>query len=197
MTKTLRWSLLGGLSVAAGLVVSLFVSHPAPPPADPPAPVRLPRFELPDLEGQLHSVTEWQGKVLVLNFWATWCAPCRREMPLLDALNRESSATLRVVGVAVDHAEPVQSFIAESGVRYLILVGQDEAMQIAEGIAPDFEGLPLSVVVGPVGEILQVHVGELHPQQIREIATVATALASGELSSEEARKRLKQRLRST
>jgi thiol-disulfide isomerase/thioredoxin len=196
MPRTLRLGLMLGLPLAAGLAVALLVLREPHTPAEVAkvatavGPASIPQFELPDVAGHVHSITEWRGKVVVLNFWATWCAPCRREMPLLDVLHRESIADLRVVGVAVDHAEPVQQFLADSGVRYPILVGQDEAMQIAQRIAPDFEGLPLSVVVGPALEILQVHLGELHPQQIKAIATTAKALGQGRVSIDEARKQL-------
>jgi thiol-disulfide isomerase/thioredoxin len=190
MPGSLRWTLFACLPLAAGLAVALLVTHRTQPPAGPPAPVILPGFELPDPGGRVHSVLEWRGKVLVLNFWATWCAPCRREMPLLDVLNRESAADLSVVGVAIDRVEPVQTFLAESGVRYPVLVGQDEAMQIAQNIVPDFEGLPVSVIVGPAQQILQVHIGELHPQHIRAIAEVSSALGHARISIEQARERL-------
>jgi peroxiredoxin len=111
-------------------------------------------------------------------------------MPLLDVLNRDSAADLSVVGVAIDRAEAVQTFLAESGVRYPILVGQDEAMQIAQNIVPDFEGLPISVIVGPDQQILRVHIGELHPQHIKAIAELARALGHGRISPEQARERL-------
>jgi thiol-disulfide isomerase/thioredoxin len=193
MPRWLRWTPWIGLPLLAGVVVALIVSQrsPAPPPTGGPSPATLPRFELPDLAGHLHSVDEWRGKLLVLNFWATWCAPCRREMPLLDVLNRESASDLRVVGVAIDHAEPVQSFVSESGVRYMVLVGQDEAMQIVERIAPDFEGLPLTIVVAPDGRIIQIHMGELHPEHLRAIATAAAAMGQHALSATEAERRLR------
>ncbi len=77
----------------------------------PVVPARLPDFSLNDLSGKPTSITSWSGKSLMINFWATWCAPCRREIPLLKTLAADwAGRDLTVVGIAVDHADKVRQF---------------------------------------------------------------------------------------
>ena len=92
--------------------------------ADTSGPVlhrRRPDFSLPDLDGRARGPDEWDGKVLVVNFWATWCAPCREEIPLLIDLGRRSPG-VQVVGIAVDTVPPVQAFVKEIGIDYPVLL---------------------------------------------------------------------------
>src|SRR5208283_4317817 len=95
----------------------------APPGEDPTAapdpafavthsiPDRLPAFSLQDRDGHATPISNWRGKSLIINFWATWCAPCRREMPLLQALDRDwAGRDFRVIGVAVDQRDSVIAY---------------------------------------------------------------------------------------
>jgi peroxiredoxin len=117
-------------------------------------------------------------------------------MPLLQTVHQERGAQgLAVVGVAIDRADQVQSFVAESGVNYPILVGQDDAMQLAETLVPDFVALPLTMIVAPGGAILTIHLGELHPEDLRRIVAIADRLAQGKLSVPEARLQLENGLK--
>ncbi|MDP7297085.1 MAG: TlpA disulfide reductase family protein, partial [Gammaproteobacteria bacterium] len=91
-------------SVSAGLLIAK--QYRSPSSVEPPLSVveTLPDFTLPDLNDQPRSVTEWSGRSLIINFWATWCAPCRREMPLLQSLQDEHDEdSLQVIGVAMDN----------------------------------------------------------------------------------------------
>lgn len=169
----------------------------APPPAPParPAPTTLPDFHLRDLaSGQQRSIGDWRGQAVLLNFWATWCAPCRKEMPLLEQLHQDRGARgPAVIGIAIDREAPVRSFVGETGVTYPILVGQEDAMAVAEAFGPSFVGLPLSVVAAPGGEILAMHMGELHPQDLARIVEVVDALAGQGMTLTQAREALKLR----
>ncbi len=85
-------------------------------------------FTLPELDGKKHSLEEWRGKVIVLNFWATWCPPCREEIPLLIALQKERAAEgLQVVSVAIDNKTAVMLYRQSAGINYPVLMGGDEA----------------------------------------------------------------------
>jgi thiol-disulfide isomerase/thioredoxin len=152
------------------------------------APARMPEFKLKDLNGSVRYISEWSSQVLILNFWATWCAPCRREMPLLEQVHQESVGKgLAVVGVAIDREDPVRTFIGETGVTYPILFGEQDAMAAAEAFGPSFVGLPLTVVAAPGGEILKVHVGELDGSDLAAILSVLDRLAAGKLTAAGAR----------
>jgi thiol-disulfide isomerase/thioredoxin len=154
-----------------------------PAPAARPAATRLPELSLPDLQGVPRSLGEWSSQALVLNFWATWCAPCRKEMPLLEQVHQERAGrNLAVVGIAIDRVEPVRTFVAETGVSYTILVGEEPAMAAAEAFGPDFMGLPLTVVAAPGGEVVGTHLGELKPADLATILEVLDRLQAGQLT---------------
>jgi thiol-disulfide isomerase/thioredoxin len=148
----------------------------------------LPPIRLADLKGTPRSLEEWQGRTLLINFWATWCAPCRKEMPLLEALQQSADpAELQVIGIAIDRQEPVLRFVGEAGVTYPILAGEGDATQAAEQFGDAFRALPFSVVAAPDGTVLAAHTGELDRDALTLIATVAGQLARGGLSTGAAR----------
>jgi thiol-disulfide isomerase/thioredoxin len=140
----------------------------------------LPEFVLPDLRGNERSISEWSGRPLVINFWATWCAPCRREMPLLQTLHQERKEDrLEVIGIAIDRLDEVEAFIAESGITYPILAGQQDAMDVAEQFGADFVALPFTVFTAEDGQVLWLHLGELHLEQLRIILEIGDRVAGG------------------
>lgn len=173
---------------------------PAPGQTDGGEPVaQLVPFTLPDLAGTPRSSSEWAGRTVLFNFWATWCAPCRKEMPLLQQLHESvagppgapmANPPLAVVGIAIDRLEPVQRFIGEIGVSYPILVGQMDATRVGESFGVELVGLPYSAVVGPDGAVLAILLGELRGEDLALIGDVATMIAAGELDSTGAKKRL-------
>lgn len=150
----------------------------------------LPAITLKDLRDKPRSLKEWSGRTLLINFWATWCAPCRKEMPLLDQFQQsEDPARMQVIGIAIDRRDPVLRFIGETGVTYPNLVGEMDATRAAEQFALGF-ALPLSVVAAPDGTVLAVHMGEITASDLEQIAAVADGLATGTLSTAEAPSRL-------
>jgi thiol-disulfide isomerase/thioredoxin len=152
----------------------------------------LPDFALSDLNGEIRSIRNWSQHTLLINFWATWCAPCLREMPLLQTVYEERrDRGLWVIGIAVDRQPEVEAFIAESGVTYPILIGQQDAMEAAEAFGPEFIGLPLSVFVAPGGQVLSIHSGELQPTELKSMLAIGDRLASGELDAAAARELLR------
>ena len=94
-----------------------------------------PEFTLPDLDGQLRSISEWDGKVIALNFWATWCPPCLKEVPEFVLLQAKYQAQgLQFIGIALQRPEEVRDFVAENGMNYPVLAGELEVIKTGRSL---------------------------------------------------------------
>jgi thiol-disulfide isomerase/thioredoxin len=126
----------------------------------------------------------------VVNFWATWCEPCRREIPLLKALRREyAPKKLAIVGIALDSAESVRSYAASHGMQYPVLVGERGGLEAAQAFGMDTV-LPFSVFADRRGRIVGLKVGELHRDEAELILGVVGRVDSDELTLEAAREEI-------
>lgn len=122
----------------------------------------LPELRLPDLSGQTVASNAWAGKVVVLNFWASWCQPCLREMPMLDQLQRGvDPGELQVVGIAIDARQAVERFLTEHQVSYQILLGDTATVALARRLGNRTGGLPFTVVFDPLGRRVFSQTGEI------------------------------------
>ena len=122
-----------------------------------------PDFSLPDKDGQLRSVQEWDGKVLVINFWATWCPPCREEIPeFIKLQNKYAEQGLQFIGIALNKAEEVQDFAVEFGMNYPILVGEQTVIGVAGDYGNRIGVLPYTVVIDRNRRIVFIKKGPLH-----------------------------------
>ncbi len=121
-----------------------------------------PSFSLRDLNGKQHDIAQWDNHVVLLNFWATWCPPCRREIPaLIDLQNKFGNQGLQVVGVAIDQPQLVEEFRDTAEMNYPVLVGESEALAVSKAYGNVYGQLPYSVVIARDGTIREVHRGEL------------------------------------
>jgi thiol-disulfide isomerase/thioredoxin len=140
---------------------------PFDPAATPPKiPERLPSFALSDPGGKLTSIDTWHDKSLIINFWATWCAPCRHEIPLLKTLHSDwGSRGMEVIGIAVDHPAQVRTYAQELQIPYPILIGEQDALDVAGKLGFDSPVFPFTVFTDRRGEVVALFVGELHRPQ--------------------------------
>jgi len=114
-------------------------------------------LQLPGTNGTAHRLGDWHGKLVLVNFWATWCGPCREEMPLLDAAAKKyAHAGFAVVGVAIDDPDAVADFLKTERVGYPILIGGDDALTTAGDTAGV---LPYSLLIGPDGKMITLRAG--------------------------------------
>jgi thiol-disulfide isomerase/thioredoxin len=152
----------------------------------------LPDFTLPDLEGTPRAIRSWadSGQGLLINFWATWCAPCLREIPLLTGFQTDQAGRARVIGIAVDRLDDVVKFAPAMNFNYPILVGEGDAMEAAAAFGVDFLALPFTVFTAPDGEVLAVHTGEIKAGDLDNYSAVLTDMAAGTLTAAAARQRL-------
>jgi thiol-disulfide isomerase/thioredoxin len=145
-------------------------------PAEPPRvtiPEKLPEFALGDRTGKRTSISTWQGKSLIINFWATWCAPCRHEIPLLESLSQNwQSRNVQVVGVAVDYRDKVLAYANDLKIPYPLLIGEQDALDAATALGMDSPVFPFTVFTDRRGQIVTLFVGELHKPQADLILSV-------------------------
>jgi thiol-disulfide isomerase/thioredoxin len=161
---------------------------PVPQPETTLEVVSHPSFALPDLEGTSRDFGEWDVSHRLLNFWATWCAPCRREIPLLKAFQEQhGDAGFQVLGIAVDFPEQVREYAAEAEFNYPVLVGEQDAMAVAESSGIEFIGMPFTMFVARDGEYVGAYIGELHQSHLDDVVNILTRLDNGEISKDEAR----------
>jgi len=139
------------------------VAEEVPVQIDAPEKSGQVEFELDDLDGNKRQFSEWDGKHRIVNFWATWCAPCRREIPLLKAFQEQHGAEgFQVIGIAVEFPEPVIAYAKEAQFNYPILVGEQDAMAVAESSGISFIGLPFTMIVAKDVTLVGAHIGEIH-----------------------------------
>jgi peroxiredoxin len=149
-------------------------ASPAPAPMATPQPETaqkkavpdtLPDITLADKDGKPTKLASFAGRPLMVNFWATWCAPCRREIPLLNKIRVQRRAqNAEIVGVAVDFREDVLKFLKETPLSYPLLIGEEDGLAAAEAFGMGM-AFPFSVFIDSQKRILTVKVGELHEDE--------------------------------
>jgi thiol-disulfide isomerase/thioredoxin len=153
---------MGGGIIARGLLS----------PTEQTKPTPLPDFNLPDVSGNQHNISEWQGKIRVINFWATWCPPCLKEIPEFIALQEQYAAKgLQFIGIAIDEQEPVEKYLASTKINYPVLIGDVTGIALAHQLGNSVDAVPFSIVVNQQGQIIHQHRGEFSTEQIMEIIT--------------------------
>jgi thiol-disulfide isomerase/thioredoxin len=160
---------------------------PATPPRRP-IPEVLPDFSLGTVEGPLRALSTFRQPSLVINFWATWCAPCRREIPLLRQIRAERAAKgVEVVGIAVDFREDVLRFARQTGIDYPLLIGEQDGLEAANAFGLDL-ALPFTIFSDANRRIIAVKIGELHRNDAEFILDRVADVNAGKLSPLDARR---------
>ena len=127
---------------------------------------------LPDLDGAVQSVSQWRGKVVVVNFWATWCAPCREEIPMLVRLQEKYAARgLQLVGIAIDQPDKVRPYAAEMRMNFPVLIGSADGIELTRQLGNKAGVLPYSVVLDRDGKIASREVGALKEPRIEALVS--------------------------
>lgn len=192
---TRRWLLLGGtLAVAVGVALGCGATgEPAGASAgDGPAPVfdasarpstiylvddptPMGALTMRDLDGRIITTEDLRGKVTLVNFWATWCGPCRAEIPDLIKLQERYPDQLQIIGVSADEGpvQVVEDFATQFGINYPIVMATPELNRAFPGVM----ALPTSFIVDPEGRVVQTHVGLINPGVLEQETRFLAALA--------------------
>ena len=157
-------------------------------------PDEIPPITLPGLDGHPHALADYRGRLLIVNFWATWCDPCRREIPLLKSLRGEYAKDgLEVVGIAVDTRDEVAKYGKSHGMAYPVLLGEQGGLEAAAAFGMEVV-LPFSVFADRAGHIVALKVGELRPDEAHAILAGLRELDAGHLSLKAAQEQIAARL---
>jgi thiol-disulfide isomerase/thioredoxin len=164
-------------------------------PAPLPVPTVVPDLTFPNLKGTPTSLHTFLGAPLIINFWATWCAPCREEIPLLhDLRQRYHGQRLEVVGIALDFHSAVQQYLEKTPIDYPVLIGEEGGFTATQQFGVQAV-LPFSVFADSRGRILAVKVGQLHREEADFILAEIGSLDQGQVGMEEARGAIEARLK--
>jgi len=129
-----------------------------------------PLFKLKDTENKTRDVKEWDGKVLMINFWATWCPPCRREMPaFIELQEKYQDKGFTIIGIALDEKQAVIDFTDPMGMNYPILMAEQEGVVISKAYGNNLGVLPYTVIVDRKGNIIHRQRSELTYEQVEDM----------------------------
>jgi thiol-disulfide isomerase/thioredoxin len=168
MTKSLFYAI--PLAILA-LVAGIWLAQTRYAPQAPALPAAaLWQLAYPDTQGRPQALSQWRGRVLVLNFWASWCAPCREEIPDFVALRAQYAAKgVEFVGIAVDNQANVAQFMQRQTINYPILIGEGAANNLARQLGNPSGALPYTIVLDRDGNIVFKHLGRLPRAKLEAI----------------------------
>ncbi len=164
--KTFLFGLVALLFASIGIYVG--VRHHTP--AEPESPVVASFFaqHMENADGKSQALSDFQGKTLVVNFWATWCAPCVEEMPELTALQTEIGAkNMQILGIGIDSPSNIREFAAKYKITYPLFIAGMTGTDLSRQFGNQTGGLPFTVIIGPAGDVRKTYLGRLKMGQLR------------------------------
>lgn len=162
--KLLKFFAAGAAILLIGLLVGISIRHSLLNSSTTPLPTHaLYAASLPDANGTSQAISQWQGKITVINFWATWCPPCREEMPELSRLQDQyRDRGIIVLGIATDDVDKMRAFAKETKVNYPLLAGDMDAMNISASLGNDKGVLPYTVIIQADGSVANTYFGRIN-----------------------------------
>jgi peroxiredoxin len=155
------------LSAAIGIYAGAKKFDAKPPNND--AVARMLTLSLPDAQGAPQALSQWRGKNLVVNFWATWCAPCVDEMPELNALQSEiAPRNAQVIGIGIDSRSNIAEFASKYKISYPLYIAGMEGTELSRQFGNQAGGLPFTVLIGADGQIRKTYLGRLKMNELRK-----------------------------
>jgi len=167
------------IALAAGIYTGLQRAEPPAESAPVLAPGSIDKFfasTLNDINGKPQAFAQWRGKTLIINFWATWCPPCREEMPAFSRLQAKHAANgVQFVGIALDSIHAVREFSLQYPVTYPLLIGDTDSGDLARQLGNPRLALPYTLIISPDGEARFSRLGTLSEQEFDLLIQQSTA----------------------
>jgi thiol-disulfide isomerase/thioredoxin len=165
-----QWMMIGGISVLA-LVAGIFSSHwisQTGLASDPSIKAFFANpWKTPD--GKSANSDDWRGKVLVVNFWASWCPPCVEEMPTLDKIAQEyASKNVLIVGIGIDSPSNIRQFLEKTPVSYPIMIGGLDGSALAKQMGNAQGALPYTVIINAKGKSVFTKLGKISEEELKK-----------------------------
>ena len=141
---------------------AVVVKNPYVKPVKPLMGAIRPNFSLPDVNGEMREISEWDGKVVILNFWATWCMPCLKEIPdFIQLQEKYKEQGLQFVGIALQEADEIKPYMMKTGMNYPSLLGIEKVKEVARSFGNRFVVLPYTVVIDRDSKIYYIRSGPI------------------------------------
>ena len=181
MSKVIHPALLIIALSSLAAMAGYYFNRPQPISSTPPeavptadAPARLLALTLPDPNGNPQSLSQWKGKVLVVNFWATWCPPCKEEMPEFSRINSKYAVNgVQFVGISIDSADKVAAFLKQNEISYPLLISTPETLDLSSDLGNRARALPFTVILRRDGHPQQVKLGKFATPQLEKAIQAA------------------------
>jgi thiol-disulfide isomerase/thioredoxin len=158
------------VALGGGVIARHFLSSPTVQTSQAASPS--PDFSFPDVSGKIHHSTEWQGKIRVINFWATWCPPCIEEIPEFIKMQKQyGDKGVQFIGIAIEERESVADYLKSIAINYPILIGGIDATALSQQMGNVIGAVPFTVVVNREGQIIHQQPGPLSDEQMLKIIT--------------------------
>ncbi|KAF3981803.1 MAG: TlpA family protein disulfide reductase [Methylococcales symbiont of Hymedesmia sp. n. MRB-2018] len=131
---------------------------------------KLPEFSIADINGEQQSIAQWDNKIRIINFWATWCPPCLKEIPeFIKIQNAFSDKNVQFIGIAMEEAESVKQYLAVNPVNYPMLIAGDGNVSLSRQLGNIFDAVPFTLIVNQLGTIIYRQPGEISSEKIRQL----------------------------
>ena len=173
MKNTLILIMAMAIAGTAGFVLQRYLSTDqttVPPAKSQVIGTQRIEFAMVDIDGTTRNIKDWDGQIILLNFWATWCPPCLKEIPdFIEVQQRFQDQGFQIIGIAVDDENDVRKFAAEMEMNYPVMAGEVEAIELSEKYGNSIGGLPYSAIIDKNGKITHTITGELSKDRLLSI----------------------------
>lgn len=165
------WGIFGAVAVIC-IALGVYIGHKqtSPQEADTSAVAALFSQSMPDAQGKPQELSQWKDRPLVVNFWATWCAPCVEEMPELSALQSELDVgkKAQIIGIGIDSPSNIAEFVGKYKITYPIYVGGLNGTELSRQLGNQAGGLPFTLLIDSTGKVRKSYLGRLKMDELRK-----------------------------